>query len=47
MFLVSLYKHDVPGAEKYLAKIQIIDPSSKVLSELKAKLDEERSKAAK
>jgi tetratricopeptide (TPR) repeat protein len=47
MFLVSLYKHDVPTAEKYLAKVQAIDPSSTVLPELKEKLDEERSKAAK
>jgi len=47
MFLLSLHRHDVPNAEQYFAKIQAVDPAYEGLPELKRRLDEERSKAAK
>jgi len=47
MFLLSLHRHDVPRAEEFFAKIQKVDPTYEGLAELKKRLDEERSKAAK
>ena len=47
MFLLSLYRHDVPRAEEFFGKIQNIDPTYEGLADLKKRLDAERSKAAK
>jgi tetratricopeptide (TPR) repeat protein len=47
MFLLSLHRHDVPSAEEFFGKLQKVDPAYEGLPELKRRLDEERSKAAK
>jgi len=47
MFLVSLYRHDVPTAEQFFKRIQNLDPTYEGLTELKSRLEEERRKAGK
>ena len=47
MFLVRLYRHEVPEAAEVLRKIENLDPAYEGLPELRSKLEDERRKTGK